>query len=187
MLKNNSPKVGYVIGVGSLLVGAAAFSGGLAGILPEKIPVQSTDSIPMQVLKSGYTGLAGPGDQNGALAAAGAVAVMLGNLIAIRSLQKIKENAANTQSPRYNAGLAVANGVVIATAAVGFVAGLTIMCDAKTQDGLYSPIPQVPSIVLTPSGGYAVGAAVTLISGGLGGAHVASAPYRLRGRDERSL
>jgi hypothetical protein len=183
MLEKISPNVGYVVGVGALVVGAAAFSVGRAEILPDTLTSLPTDSPITQTLKLGYTELAYAGDQNGALAAAGAGAAMLGGVIARISLQKMKENAAETK--RYNTVLAVANGVVIATAAAGFVAGLAIMGNAMTQDGLYSPIPQVPSIVLTPSEGYSVGAAVTLISVGLGGAHVATAPYRLRRRDER--
>ena len=186
MLEKISPNVGYVVGVGALVVGAAAFGGGLAELAPHALTSLPTDSPITQTLKLGYTEWADVNDQNGALAVLGAGAAMLGGVIARSSLQKIKENAANTQSPLFNKGLAVANGVVIATAAASFVAGLAIMGNAKTQDGLYSPLSPVPSIVVTPLQGYAVGAAVTLISWGLGGAHVASPPYRgLRRRDER--
>lgn len=85
-----SLKVGYGLGVGAIVFGAAAFSGSLAGILPEKIPVQSTDSPITQTLKSGYTGLAGPGDQNGALATAGVVTTILGGVIASISIKQMK-------------------------------------------------------------------------------------------------
>jgi len=183
MKKNNRPIVGYVVGVGALLGGTAAFSCGLARILPDTLTSDPTDPPITQTLKSGYTELAYAGDQNGALAAAGAGAAILGGAKARSSLQKMKENAA--ENKRYKTVLAVANGVVIATAAPGFVAGLAMMGISMTQDGLYSPIPPVPSIVVTPLQGYAVGAAINLISAGLGGAHVLSHPYRLRRRDER--
>ncbi len=85
-----SREVGYRLGVGAILFGAATLSSSLAGILPEKIPVQSTDSPITQTLKSGYTGLAGPGDQNGALAAAGVVTTILGGVIASISIKQMK-------------------------------------------------------------------------------------------------
>jgi hypothetical protein len=68
------------------------FSSSLVGILPEKIPVQSTDSPITQTLKSGYTGLAGPGDQNGALAlaTAGGVTTILGWAIASISIKQME-------------------------------------------------------------------------------------------------
>jgi len=174
-----SPNVGYVVGVGALVVGAAAYSVGRAGILPDALEPLPTDHPIIQVAKLSYTELAYPVDHNGALGLAGAGAAMFGGLIARIFLQKMKENAAETK--RYNTVLTVANGAVIATAAAGFVAGLTVMRNATTQNGLYSPLPQVPSIVLTPREGIALGSTIALISGGLGGAHVASAPnlYRL--------
>ncbi len=53
MLEKISPNVGYVVGVGALVFGAAAVSVGVAGILPKEIPVQQTDPTALQVLKSG--------------------------------------------------------------------------------------------------------------------------------------